>query len=106
MNLMKSLWLLIVTFSVSSCASIPDFEACGNLTRGRGFCTTVLSHKERIVPKDEWTKLKLKSVVVPAKDYGSLKAYVIKQCKRNKQCVKKHKIQIDGTFKKLDKVVK
>lgn len=106
MTLMKTLWLLIATFSVSSCQTIPDFEACGDLTRGRGYCTTVLSHKERVVPRSEWARLSKKAVKIPAKDYGSIKKYVIKQCKRNKRCVEKHKIKIDGTFRRLDKAIK
>ena len=50
--------------------------------------------------------MKLKSVLIPAKDYGKLKSYVIKQCKRNQNCVKKHSVKIDGTFKRLDKAIR
>lgn len=103
---MKSLFLLIVTFSLSSCGTIPDFTACGDLTRGRGYCTTVLSHKEQIIEAPEWAKIKLKAVKVPAKDYGKVKKYIIKQCKNNDYCSEKYGITINGTFEKLDKVTK
>ena len=98
--------MLTGIFLTSSCASIPNFEACGNLTRGRGFCTKVLSNEERIVEAHEWSVMKLKSVIVPAKDYGDVKKYIIKQCKRNDSCVNQYMPKIDGTFRKLDKAVR
>lgn len=106
MNLMKNLWMLIAISLLSSCTSIPDFEACGNLTRGRGFCTKVLSKEERIIEANEWYQIRTKSVLIPAKDYGKVKGYIIKQCNRNDSCKKKHMPGITGTFQKLDKAVR
>jgi len=75
---------LVFMLLLTGCAStkIPDFEACVvELPYSKnGFCTTVVTKKEREIPKDVWVKERRTMVGIPADSYKLLKNSLYQQC--------------------------
>ncbi len=96
--------LLVLTFT--SCASIPDVPICRARTVNSGFCTNTVSNKDIIVDDTHllngktWLDLKIESVYVPAESWAEIKKYIIKQCKKHRDCSG----NIDTWSSKIDSV--
>ncbi len=94
-KLKKFLAVLLVSTSLSSCASIPDTFICVELSPVKGFCTKTISDEDVIIdeahpavlekgkPAQTWWSMRPYMVLVPVTSWKELKAYIIKQCKRN-----------------------
>lgn len=86
---------LLFALLISGCASVPDVPICVELSPVKGFCTNTISDKDYDIdeqhpvqlpgddkPKTWWARRPY-MVLIPATSWAELKAYIIKQCKRN-----------------------
>lgn len=89
---LATLFVLIL----SACATPPDTDVCVEIDEGvLGWCTYTISEKEFYVDNDKnrhpdgnktWKEIKTESLIMPARSYGKVKAYIIKQCKKHNDC--------------------
>lgn len=84
-------WPLIILFLfVASCASVPDVPICAEINLSKGICTYTVSGKnvevsdEKPLNGETWFDMRAKVLSVPASSWAELKAWMIKQCKKNK----------------------
>ncbi len=93
----KKLSSIIFVFSLSltllSCAKVPDVPVCISLDDERGFCTYTISDKEFYVDNEDhlfegktWEQVKISSLIMPASSWAKIKAYILSQCKKHKDC--------------------
>lgn len=87
--------LLLTGIFLNSCASVPDTFICVEINPVKGFCTKTVSDEDVIIdeqhpiqmPGDDkpktWWERRPYMILVPVSSWRELKAYVIKQCKRN-----------------------
>lgn len=85
MNLKNTLKILLI-FVLSSCASVPDIFVCADLDATTGYCAKTVTDEEKEVTGEEWDQFKKVSLKISVDDWAQLKAYILKQCKKNKQC--------------------
>jgi hypothetical protein len=87
-------------------AEIADFEVCPiELPYSRdGYCTRVISKKERIIPKEEWRIERRSLVCLPHDSYKMLKRSLYKQCFNNK--CKQALDSVGSLFESLDEAVR
>jgi hypothetical protein len=79
---------------VSGCASVPNVPLCAELIPNeQGFCKNTIDAKEVIVDNKDslldgktWVEIKTGSLLIPAKSWAEIKAYILKQCKKSKEC--------------------
>lgn len=92
---------------ICSCANVPDFDACVEIHPAKGFCTSVISGKEKIIDENNkydnktWFEQRPYMVLIPYKSYSELKKYIIKQCKQSNKC--KEVSSWDRTLENIDK---
>lgn len=93
--MLKKNSLLLLAFSlswVSSCATPPDGPVCVELSPVRGYCIHTIKAEEQEVNETKlldgqtWKQVRETSLYVPAQYWGKLKAYLLKQCKKHKDC--------------------
>ncbi len=87
---------------ISSCATVPDFQACVEIHPAKAWCTTAISGKETIYDDKttpSWWDLRPAMVLIPEKSYSELKSYIIKMCKKTK-CDEK----IDSWSRTIDNI--
>lgn len=93
----KNLLMLLVSlsvFAVSGCASVPNVPLCVEIIPDvEGFCKNTVDAKETTVDNQSqllngktWTEVKTSSLLVPAESWAEIKSYILKQCKKNKDC--------------------
>ena len=91
LNLRKLLIVLLV-FGASGCASIPDTIICAEVSLSKGVCTFTVSGKNIVIDDEHpfegssWFDMRSNSLIVPAKSWAKIKAFLIKQCKKTNQC--------------------
>ena len=72
----------------------------------KGYCTTIISGKGQIVDDENlldgksWFEARMEMVQVPVKTWASLKAYLIKNCRRSKRC----EANIDSWTRSIDTI--
>lgn len=91
MQKLNSLMLLIsLSLFVSNCASVPDVPICAEISLSKGVCTYTVSGKnvevsdEKTLNGQTWFDIRVKTLSVPASSWAEIKAWMIKQCKKNK----------------------
>lgn len=79
---MKILKLLVVSFALSACSSIPikDIEMKWDAGQKGAFVTHLLSDKEREIPKAEWDKIRVGHACLSEEDIGWAIATIEKAC--------------------------
>jgi hypothetical protein len=91
----NSLLLLSLLLSlVTSCASIREIDKpiCVEINLSKAFCTYTISNKDFFIDDDNhyngktWFEMRPAMVLVPPESWAAFKAYIIKQCKKNKNC--------------------
>jgi len=85
MNL-KTICAILLIFVLNSCASVPDIFVCADLDQSTGYCAKTIADEEKEVTGQEWQDFKRLSLKISVDDWAQLKAYILKQCKKNKQC--------------------
>lgn len=88
----KNLLLLSTALYIlaSSCATVPDVPICAEVSLSKGICTYTVSGKNIEVTDDKpldgqtWFDIRAKVLAVPASSWAEIKAWMIKQCKKNK----------------------
>jgi putative methionine-R-sulfoxide reductase with GAF domain len=84
--------IVLLVFVVNSCASIPDTIICAEVSLSKGVCTLTVSGKNIIIDDEHpfenetWWDIRSKSLIVPAKSWAKIKAFLIKQCRKTNQC--------------------
>ena len=104
---MKKLCLTLFMSSLVSCASIPDFITCKELSVSRAACIKVVSEEKFFW--DEQNKVNGKTyfeirptlIQIPPDSYADLKAFILKSCKRYGNCA-----ELDGKIKAIDENLK
>lgn len=71
---------------ISSCATIPDEFVCADLDESTGYCVKTISDEEKEISGQEWQDFKRLSLKISVQSWANFKAYILKQCKKNKQC--------------------
>lgn len=96
----KYRYLVMILALITGCASVPDVPICVDLTNKdalaipKGFCAWTISDKETIVDDNGghmlngklWTDVKSSSLLIPAESWAKIKAFILKNCKKNKDC--------------------
>jgi hypothetical protein len=102
-------FLLILFVLLQSCASVPDVYVCTQLDINRGWCTKTISDEEFIVERAEGSPLKLswwamrnQMIMLPPESWAKIKAFVIKKCRKNKECGETWEKRLDNIDKKLE----
>ena len=84
--------IVLSLFVVNGCASIPNTIVCAEVSLSRGVCTFTVSGKNIVIDDEHpfegasWFDMRSKSLIVPAKSWAKIKAFLIKQCKKTNQC--------------------
>lgn len=85
--------VLLFACLLSGCNQVPDVPLCAKLSDQKGWCTYTISAKEFYVDNSgqtfegkNWTQLDDESLRVPASSWAAIKAYILKQCKKDKDC--------------------
>ncbi len=73
---------------LTSCAQVPDVKACVEISATRGWCSNTISEQEAFYDGQAWQDIRYQSLIIPASSWGELKAYILKQCKKNQDCLK------------------
>lgn len=83
----------MLLLSLVSCATnIPDVPVITRISPTEGFYVYTVSDKEGIVSDDKLLNGKtfldyvIEGVIVPAESYAKIKAFIIKMCKKHKEC--------------------
>lgn len=107
---MKSKTLFALSLNlIVSCASIPDVPVITRTGPTSGFYVFTVSDKEGDVDDTHLLEGKtfldyvIEGVIVPADSYAEIKAYILKTCKRYKDCegdLGKWKTKLDKIEKK------
>lgn len=108
-DLRKSCAILLICALSSSCAKIKisDMEVCADGGSLGAFCFTTLSGKEREINKFQWDDERLGMLCMQAKDFGELKAAILKFCADKKsRCVMEAVEKVEEIADKADKVSK
>lgn len=84
--ILKIILRISFVFVLSSCASVPNVWVCADLDQSTGYCAKTVTDEEKEVVGQEWQDFKRLSLKIAVDDWAQLKAYIIKQCKKNKQC--------------------
>ena len=81
---------MTLSLFVTSCASVPDVVLCAEVNISKGICTYTVSGKTIVVDDEHpfegqtWFDMRVKTLSVPASSWAKIKAFMIKECKRNK----------------------
>lgn len=92
----KNYLLALVSLSAlaASCATPPDGPVCVGITPARGYCFHTLEEKEFPVDDEHlyegktWRQLDQDNLRIPPSYWAKLKGYMLKQCKKHKDCDK------------------
>lgn len=86
MNL-KIIYAILFVLILSSCATqIPDVFICADIDQSTGYCAKTISNEEKEITGPEWQSFKSDSLKISVDDWAQIKSYILKQCKKNKQC--------------------
>lgn len=89
---------LLFLILVSGCAvAPPDVPLCVEINLSKGWCTSTISNKEYFVDdehpfvddkgvKKTWWEIRPSMIRMPRQSWESIKAFIIKVCKKNNQC--------------------
>jgi hypothetical protein len=88
------LFAILLNILLSGCITPPDIPACFELSISEAYCTYTVSDKDFYW--NETTKYKNKTyfeqrpanIILPQQSWAELKAFIIKNCKKNKSCSK------------------
>lgn len=88
MKSLKSVLLILLSFSFISCAlQPPNVEVCGRLRSG-AICAWTLDGPERRLTESEWKELELGRFSMSPEHYGEIKKFILKACLKYKSCEK------------------
>jgi hypothetical protein len=85
-------WVLLFCSLLVSCANVPNVPVCFELDITRGYCINTLSQEGFYVDETNlldgktWFENRISMVMMPAKSWGELKSYILKNCKRTGKC--------------------
>lgn len=106
-NLKHLLALLISLSFLCACSlTVPDVPICTELHPSAGYCVNTVSSKEFRVDDDHlwkgksWWEIRHQMIYVPAESWAELKYFIIKVCKKTKQCDS----DISGWDRTIDKI--
>lgn len=91
---LKKLFVLLLFLPISCATKPPDKPLCKELSITRGYCVNMISGKEFEVDEvnkfegKTWWELRISNLQVPSSTWKSLKAYLIKTCKKYGSCDK------------------
>jgi len=99
---------LILLVSLSSCANIPNVPACIQLDIDKGYCIYTVENTEFYVndnnnnPLGEpWFNARTKMIMLPSSSWATIKAFIIKKCRANKDCGANWEKNLDAIDEKL-----
>lgn len=84
--------LAILSSLAVSCTTPPDVPVCVPIHPEKAWCTYTISDREFYITDTElfegksWAEIDHYSLRVPASSWAQIKAYILKQCKKNKDC--------------------
>lgn len=84
--------LLPLLFLQTSCATLKDSPICKEITPDRGTCVHILSGKQYEVNEinkldgKTWWEMRPLFIQVPSQTWADIKAFIIKTCKKYKNC--------------------
>lgn len=89
-----SLMLLALSLGLllSGCATPPDGPVCVEMSPTSGHCFHTIKNIEQDVDATNlldgktWEQVNETGLIIPASYWGQLKAYLLKQCKKNNDC--------------------
>jgi hypothetical protein len=84
----KILCAILFGLSLNSCKSITitDEPACADIDEVSGFCVYTISEREYKMTGQEWVDFNRRAIKVSPESYGSIKAVLLKLCKKQKDC--------------------
>ena len=71
---------------------MPNLPICAEVSLAKGICTYTVTGKNIVIDDDNlyegetWFSLRNKALIIPAKSWAQIKAYLIKMCKKTNQC--------------------
>ena len=89
---MKKLCLMLFISLLVSCANLPDFVTCKELTPSSAKCIKVISEEkfdwndDNLVNGKSYWEIRPTLLQIPADSYAELKAYLLKNCRRYQNC--------------------
>ena len=106
---MQKIILFAIFVLLQSCASVPDVYVCTQLDINRGWCTKTISDEEFIVEKagesplkKSWWEMKNHMIMLPPESWAQIKSFIIKKCRKNKECGETWEKRIEKVDKKLE----
>jgi hypothetical protein len=88
-------------------AKLSDIEVCPleDPFTGEGYCVTTVTGRERVIPKDQWQKMRRTYVLLSPESWATLKNDNQENCYKFKQCEVLMK-NVDELLLTIDKNVK
>ena len=99
-----SLSSLLISCSVTP----PDVPLCTQLSMNRGYCINTLSSTEFEVNDTQkynektWWEMRPYMIFMPKDSWVEIKKFIIKICKRSKNCSNEHVSNWERTIEKID----
>lgn len=79
--------------TLAGCAiPVPAVPLCVELSPVKGYCVNTITNEEQIVDemhpmnKQTWWEMRPSMIYMPAQSWAQLKAFIIKICRKSKQC--------------------
>lgn len=92
MKLKRNLVMLSLVWLISGCSTLPDTIVCAEVSLSKGICSYTISEKTIVIDDNNlyegntWFSMRNKALMIPAKSWAKIKAWMLKECKRTNQC--------------------
>jgi hypothetical protein len=106
------LFVILSSSLINGCAiAPPDVPLCAEISPSKGYCIFTMSNREYVIDDENtldgktWWDLRPTMIYMPSDSWAEVKSFIIKICKKTKQCNGKNIVDWERTVEKIDQNV-
>lgn len=85
--------IAFILLLASACSvTVPRVPICAELNPAKGYCVNTVTSEEFVIDETHlydgksWWQMRPEMMVIPAQSWAEIKAFIVKVCRKTKQC--------------------